>query len=262
MIRMENFDRYIRGLMSPEEEREYLASLRDGAEEGKLDDLDDDAVADALTAARITEAMRGVGRERNTRIEEELSAMSREEVAMLARRITLAENMPAAACIPAGRLNKPARLRAPRRRRRWPLAAAAAAAVLIIGGALYIIRCNRYDSVVAENVSYLPSGQGSGYIRGDGESVDLSTFSGRIEAGEAEEVTGALERMWRLSGSDTYNDYTNSRADIGWLLANAYLAEHRKEEALTVLRTLASEYPAQSPFGRRVADFIKRIEEI
>lgn len=262
MDSQERADRYIRGEMTPQEEREYLASLRDYLEECEHDDQgadDDDPVETAVDTALMARAMAEEGRRRDERIAGELSAMPDEAVRMLAARISAEpvaapdESEPASADIP-----KITRIR----RRRWPLAVAAAVAILVMGCGLYIIRCQRYDSLVAENVGYYPSGPGSEYIRGEKETVDLSAIAASIEQGDAEEVIPRLERMWTLSGSDVYNDFTNSRADIGWMLANAYLSEHEKDRALDILLALATEYPPESPFGRRVAELIKRVKEL
>ena len=49
-----------------------------------------------------------------------------------------------------------------------------------------------------------------------------------------------LSLCWELSTMESYNDYTDHSAEIGWNLAIAYLKDNDKKEALAVLTKMAT----------------------
>ena len=71
-----------------------------------------------------------------------------------------------------------------------------------------------------------------------------------------------LSLCWELSIMETYNDYTDHSAEIGWNLAIAYLKDNDKKGALAVLAKMATLYDADNVVGKRVRELQQKIEEL
>ena len=71
-----------------------------------------------------------------------------------------------------------------------------------------------------------------------------------------------LSLCWELSIMETYNDYTDYSAEIGWNLAIAYLKDNDKKGALAVLAKMATLYDADNVVGKRVRELQQKIEEL
>ena len=71
-----------------------------------------------------------------------------------------------------------------------------------------------------------------------------------------------LSLCWELSIMETYNDYTDHSAEIGWNLAIAYLKDNNKKEALVVLTKMATIYDADNVMGKQVRELQQKIEEL
>ena len=70
-----------------------------------------------------------------------------------------------------------------------------------------------------------------------------------------------LSLCWELSIMETYNDYTDHSAEIGWNLAIAYLKDNDKKEALAVLTKMATIYDADNVMGKQVRELQQKIED-
>lgn len=78
-------------------------------------------------------------------------------------------------------------------------------------------------------------------------------------------LDGAIHELslcWELSTMETYNDYTDYSAEIGWNLAIAYLKDNNKKDALAVLAKMATLYEADNVMGKQVRELQQKIENL
>ena len=68
--------------------------------------------------------------------------------------------------------------------------------------------------------------------------------------------------MWTESRSDTFNDYTEYMPEIGWMLANAYLRNNDKSNALEVLGVLIAESPEGTAMSDKARELKEKIEKL
>ena len=71
-----------------------------------------------------------------------------------------------------------------------------------------------------------------------------------------------LSLCWELSTMESYNDYTDYSAEIGWNLAIAYLKDNDKKEALAVLAKMATLFDADNVMGKQVRELQQKIEDL
>lgn len=76
------------------------------------------------------------------------------------------------------------------------------------------------------------------------------------------ETIHELSLCWELSAMETYNDYTDHSAEIGWNLAIAYLKDNDKNRALAVLAKMATLYDADNVMGKQVRELHQKIEDL
>ena len=76
------------------------------------------------------------------------------------------------------------------------------------------------------------------------------------------ETIHELSLCWELSTMESYNDYTDYSAEIGWNLAIAYLKFNDKKGALAVLAKMATLYDADNVVGKRVRELQQKIEDL
>ena len=129
---------------------------------------------------------------------------------------------------------------------KFAYALAAAASIAIIATVGY----NQYErhQVIALGKEYALtlSPFAEKYHRGDtstaGEEINALTANVRNQE-NLEQTIDRLSRLWALSKSDTYNDYTDFAPEIGWTLAIAHLENNDKNAAISVLTQITALYP-------------------
>lgn len=72
----------------------------------------------------------------------------------------------------------------------------------------------------------------------EAEKKLMSLFANVKSGDNLDNAIHELSLCWELSTMDTYNDYTNFSAEIGWNLAIAYLKDNNKRDAKIVLENL------------------------
>ena len=77
-----------------------------------------------------------------------------------------------------------------------------------------------------------------------------------------EDAIHELSLCWELSTMETYNDYTDYSAEIGWNLAIAYLKDNNRKDASTVLAKMAVLYDADTAVGKQVRELQQKIEDL
>lgn len=68
-----------------------------------------------------------------------------------------------------------------------------------------------------------------------------------------------LTLCWELSTMDTYNDYTDYSAEIGWYLAIAHLKDNDRKEARKVLEKLVKTSESGSAINRKAKEVLEKL---
>lgn len=71
-----------------------------------------------------------------------------------------------------------------------------------------------------------------------------------------------LSLCWELAAMETYNDYTDYSAEIGWNLAIAYLKDNDKDRASAVLAKMATLYDTDNVMGKQVRELQQKIKDL
>lgn len=141
---------------------------------------------------------------------------------------------------------------------KWLSIAASFALILTIG--YYVYDYNRIGNLGEEYAATFPI---SPIVRGE-ENVDaiqkLTTLFENVTNGEdLDNTISQLSKLWALSQSDTFNEYTTYAPYIGWNLAIAHLRNHNKKEAKVILEELAKMYPEDSAVDDKVSELSKKL---
>ena len=141
---------------------------------------------------------------------------------------------------------------------KWLSIAASFALILTVG--YYVYDYNRIGNLGEEYAETFPI---STIVRGE-EDVDaaqkLTTLFENVANGEdLDNTISQLSKLWALSQSDTYNEYTTYAPYIGWNLAIAHLRNHDKKEAKVILEELAKLYPEDSAVDDKVSELSKKL---
>ena len=233
--------RFLKGQMSPGEEKEFRERLRQDAE----------LKSKAIALARMVKAMKEVGGAKDRVVVEAIKDLKSPEAA---RQQT------------AGVTGK-AKLRvssAPRvlslPRRALVSMSAAASILLCVCGGYRLYDNQRMNALGREYLACFPAAV---YTRGgdDDAAAELAKIYQSVAADEdVAPVIARLEKLWALSRENEYNKYTEYTLPIGWMLANAYLRQNNKDKALQVLDTLIREAEGGSAIATKAAELKKEIE--
>lgn len=141
---------------------------------------------------------------------------------------------------------------------RWLSIAASFALLITMGYYTY-----DYTSTVSLGKEYATAFPLSTEIRGeeDDEVFEQLTmlFDNVANHRDIDNTIEQLEVLWQQSQSDTYNEYTTYAPYIGWNLAVAYLLDHDKKEAKTVLEQMEHECPSIIEMRKQIDMLLKRL---
>ena len=141
---------------------------------------------------------------------------------------------------------------------RWLSIAASFALLITVGYYTY-----DYTSTVSLGKEYATAFPLSTEIRGeeDDEVLDQLTvlFDNVANNRDIDNTIEQLEVLWQQSQSDTYNEYTTYAPYIGWNLAIAYLLDHDKKEAKTVLEQMEHECSSIIEMRKQIDMLLKRL---
>ena len=220
--RDERISRYLKGLMSIQEETKFLADM----------ESDEQLKQDAITQARLVKGMAQV----DYVLIQEL------------------KNTPEAKVMSS--------LRPPRIIFRKPVAwlsVAASVAVLLFAG------YKGYDfyDTTRLGMKYATAFPMETLVRGDTDSnvdKELHTlFENVVERKDLPSTTKRLSELWERSNQETYNDYTDYSAYIGWYLAIGYLEDYEKDKALCVLHTMLEDDNVSLSIKDQINELLKRL---
>ncbi len=220
--RDERISRYLKGLMSIQEETKFLADM----------ESNEQLKQDAIAQARLVKGMAQVDYE----LIQEL------------------KNTPKAKLTSS--------LRPPRIIFRKPvtwLSVAASVLVLLFAG----YKGYDYYDTTRLGMKYATSFPMETLVRGDTDSnvdKELQTlFENVVERKDLSTTTKRLSELWEISNQETYNDYTDYAAYIGWYLAIGYLEDYEKDKAKSILRLLSSQYQDREYLDSTISDILNQL---
>ncbi len=223
LLNDERISRYMQGKMSADEESAFMEELKNN------DDLRNQAIAQA----RLVKGMKQVDEE----LQDAFRQVDKDTIKRIGVRVTDKK----------------------RRSSQWIAIAASVVFIVFIGFKSY----DYYDttSLGQKNAKTFPI---SSIIRGDVNDdvqTELTTLFNNIAEGkDLDNTTSRLKTLWELSKQETYNDYTDYAAYIGWNLAIGYLRNYEKAMALNVLSEMGTIYENDTIIGKKVRELIKTIE--
>ena len=251
--------RYLRGEMPQDEANEFLHDLKNRED---MKDVREQALATAYLAKAVKEvgeqqdagiiaALKGIDTEAATEVANNASEKRKHRVDRFAACLSFGTEAATVACpsIDTEAATEVANNASEKRKHRivkFAYALAAAASIAIIATVGY----NQYErhQVIALGKEYAQtlSPFAEEYHRGDtstaGEEINALTANVRNQE-NLEQTIDRLSRLWALSKSDTYNDYTDFAPEIGWTLAIAHLENNDKNAAISVLTQITALYP-------------------
>ena len=251
--------RYLRGEMPQDEANEFLHDLKNRED---MKDVLEQALATAYLAKAVKEvgeqqdagiiaALKGIDTEAATEVANNASEKRKHRVDRFAACLSFGTEAATVACpsIDTEAATEVANNASEKRKHRivkFAYALAAAASIAIIATVGY----NQYErhQVIALGKEYALtlSPFAEEYHRGDtstaGEEIIALTANVRNQE-NLEQTIDRLSRLWALSKSDTYNDYTDFAPEIGWTLAIAHLENNDKNAAISVLTQITALYP-------------------
>ena len=249
--------RYLRGEIPQDEANEFLHDLKNRED---MKDVLEQALATAYLAKAVKEvgeqqdagiiaALKGIDTEAATEVANNASEKRKHRVDRFAACLSFGAATVACPSIDTEAATEVANKASEKRKHRivkFAYALAAAASIAIIATVGY----NQYErhQVIALGKEYALtlSPIAEEYHRGDtstaGEEINALTANVRNQE-NLEQTIDRLSRLWALSKSDTYNDYTDFAPEIGWTLAIAHLENNDKNAAISVLTQITALYP-------------------
>ena len=266
--------RYLRGEMPQDEANEFLHDLKNRED---MKDVLEQALATAYLAKAVKEvgeqqdagiiaALKGIDTEAATEVANNASEKRKHRVDRFAACLSFGTEAATVACpsIDTEAATEVANNASEKRKHRivkFAYALAAAASIAIIATVGY----NQYErhQVVALGKEYALtlSPFAEEYHRGDtstaGEEINALTANVRNQE-NLEQTIDRLSRLWALSKSDTYNDYTDFAPEIGWTLAIAHLENNDKNAAISVLTQITALYP-ETAICHKANELLKKL---
>lgn len=198
MERDERIARYLKGLMTAEEETAFLADI----------ESDEQLKQDAIAQALLVKGMAQVDNE----LIQELKNISESNIASLVCRKRIIYMKPIT----------------------WLYAAASVVLLLFTGYKGY----DYYDTTrlgMEYATSFSMGTLVRGDRDSDTDTELMTLFENVVNRKDLSSTTKRLSELWEISNQEAYNDYTDYASYIGWYLAIGYLENYEKEKARRVL---------------------------
>lgn len=84
-------------------------------------------------------------------------------------------------------------------------------------------------------------------------------FENVVKRKDLSATTKRLSELWEISNQETYNDYTDYAPYIGWYLAIAYLESYEKEKAQCILHTMIDDVNVNISIKDQIEELLKRL---
>lgn len=222
LLNDERINRYMRGMMKPDEESSFLEELKNNEE----------LRSQAISQARLVKGMKQVDAE----LKDAFRQADEDTVKRIAKEVSRNGKRPI----------------------RWLAIAASIVFVVFVGFKSY----DYYDttSLGKEYANTFPvSTIIRGETNEDVDAELTNLFNNVAEGNDLDNTTSRLETLWELSKQDTYNDYTEYAPYIGWNLAIGYLRNYEKTKAKSVLKEMKQIYPEGTAIGDYVVLIEKQL---
>lgn len=222
LLNDERINRYMRGMMKPDEENAFLEELKNNEE----------LRSQAISQARLVKGMKQVDAE----LKDAFRQADEDTVKRIAKEVSRNSKRPI----------------------RWLAIAASIVFVVFVGFKSY----DYYDttSLGKEYANTFPvSTIIRGETNEDVDAELTTLFNNVAEGNDLDNTTSRLETLWELSKQDTYNDYTEYAPYIGWNLAIGYLENYEKTRAKSVLKEMKQIYPEGTVIGDYVVLIEKQL---
>jgi len=222
LLNDERINRYMRGMMKPDEENAFLEELKNNEE----------LRSQAISQARLVKGMKQVDAE----LKDAFRQADEDTVKRIAKEVSRNSKRPI----------------------RWLAIAASIVFVVFVGFKSY----DYYDttSLGKKYANTFPvSTIIRGETNEDVDAELTTLFNNVAEGNDLDNTTSRLETLWELSKQDTYNDYTDYAPYIGWNLAIGYLENYEKTRAKSVLKEMKQIYPEGTVIGNKIASLLKML---
>lgn len=254
---------YLKGQMSSEEEQQFLNELEDNPELKEK----------AIVTARLVKGLKQVGSEEDKNIRGAFLASSEQGVEAVAQEVTQMES----AAIEAEedaiyaeqertgtyyRKVEPetrAKTKPIRRVSSWLAIAASLIGVVWLGIGYY-----NYQHTTGLGEEFGGAFPSSMIVRGadtpsEAEKKLEQLFTDVKDNKNIEDAIHELSLYWELSTMETYNDYTDYSAEIGWNLAIAYLKDNDRKGAKKVLERLVEISEEDSAISQKANELLNKL---
>lgn len=220
--RDERISRYLKGLMSIQEETKFLADM----------ESDEQLKQDAIAQARLVKGMAQVDYE----LIQELKNTPKAKITSSVRPPRIIFRKPVT----------------------WLSVAASVAVLLFAGYKGY----DYYDTTrlgmkyaTVFPMETLVRGDTDSNV--DKELQTL--FENVVKRKDLSATTKRLSELWEISNQETYNDYTDYAPYIGWYLAIGYFEDYEKEKAKCILHIMLDDENVSLSIKDQIKELLKRL---
>ena len=226
--------RYLKGKMTADEEEKFMQEVNSNEE----------LKSKAIAVARLVKGMKEVGSTNDKDIISDFLATDSDEIQAIVN----------------GAVKKKGKVIPWRRTAKW-LSAAASIALLIWGGFTY----NDYRQTTRLGNEYSTVFSSSQLIRGGEDNAEIENklaklFDNVVTKTDLDKTLSDLEKYWNLATQETYNDYTDYAAEIGWNLAVGHLRNNEKNKAKDVLTKLIDVAPEGTAIGDKARELLYKMK--
>lgn len=254
---------YIKGQMTAEEEQQFLKELEDNP----------DLKEKAIVTARLVKGLKQVGEEQDKGIRDAFLASSEQGVEAVAKKASQIENAAIVAEQEAVHSERErtgtyyrrvepetkAKTAPIRKVSSWLAIAASLVGIVWLG-----IGYNNYRHTTGLGEEFGDAFSSSMIIRGadtpsEAEKKLEQLFTDVKENKNIDKVIHELSICWEISQMETFNDYTDYSAEIGWYLAIANLKDNNKKDAKKVLEKLIASTEEGSAINKKAKELIEKL---
>lgn len=220
--RDERISRYLKGLMSIQEETQFLADM----------ESDEQLKQDAIAQARLIKGMAQVDYE----LIQELKNTPKAKITSSLRPLRIIFRKPVT----------------------WLSVAASVVVLLFTGYRGY----DYYDTtrLGMKYATVFPMETlVRGDIDSNVDKELQALFENVVERKDLSATIKRLSELWKISNQETYNDYTDYAQYIGWYLAIGYLEDYEKEKAKCILHIMLDDENVSLSIKDQIKELLKRL---
>lgn len=220
--RDERISRYLKGLMSIQEETQFLADM----------ESDEQLKQDAIAQARLVKGMAQVDYE----LIQELKNTPKAKITSSLRPLRIIFRKPVT----------------------WLSVAASVVVLLFTGYRGY----DYYDTtrLGMKYATVFPMETlVRGDIDSNVDKELQALFENVVERKDLSATIKRLSELWKISNQETYNDYTDYAQYIGWYLAIGYLEDYEKEKAKCILHIMLDDENVSLSIKDQIKELLKRL---